>query len=640
MQPKSDLMGPVPSATIDIIIPVYNALDQVRECIASILAHRDDDVSLIVVNDASQVHVARWLRQELTEVERVTFIDKPVNEGYLNAVNDGLEKSGASIVICQNSDTLVFETFFDDLRRVFASDPKIGIVNPVSTWANWTRIPFPEGMTVPDLNAYVRGMWDGDVVDIGCASGFSMAMRREMVEEVGPFDEIFAPGYWEETDYCMRALKAGWRVVCAPGIFVFHHGWSSFGSKARHANMSRNEMIFRDRWGAEFETLERQFALNDPLRAFKAEVVSQASSRPPAAPSDKLSVLYILPSLGHYGGIISVVQVVNRLVLQGVDARISVVGSAQNEVLRYGPAYVSPEGFPSLDAIAETGRPADIVMATHWSTVHAALRMRELGKARAVCYFVQDFEPDFYAPGSRNAWMAEETYRLIGDRICKTDWLKQKLDAYGGQNELIPLGLNVDIFADHEAQRKPMLVAMSRPSSQRRNWPGTLEVFRVLDQHRPDLALGVYGFGFRPGDLPERITDYGLLETATDVARVLNKAQVLLDISTFQGFGRPGLEAIACGAVPVLTKNGGITSYARHMHNALLVDPLDTAGIVSSICRLFDEPALYERLKANGRDLSARFDMHDEGRRTEAFLRGLLEAADRTHGAPRTLSSA
>lgn len=637
MQPESDAMTPVPSATIDIIIPVYNALDQVRECIASILAHRDSNVSLIVVNDASEVHVTRWLRQELTGVERVTFIDKLVNEGYLNAVNDGLAKSVASIVICQNSDTLVFETFFDDLRRVFARDPKIGIVNPVSTWANWTRIPFPRGMTVPQLNQHVRGMWDGDVVDIGCASGFSMAMRREMVDDVGVFDEIFAPGYWEETDYCMRALKAGWRVVCAPGIFVFHHGWSSFGSEARNANMSRNEKIFRSRWGAEFEILERQFALNDPLRTFKAQLVSRASSRPSAAQSDKFSVLYILPSLGHYGGIISILQLVNRLVLQGVDARISVVGSPQNNVLRYGPAYVSAEGFPSLDAIAETGRAADIVMATHWSTVHAALRMRELGKARAICYFVQDFEPDFYAAGSRDAWMAEESYRLIGDRICKTDWLKRKLDAYGGHNEIIPLGLNVDIFADHEADRIPMLVAMSRPSSQRRNWPGTLEVFRLLDEHRPDIALGVYGFGFRPGDLPERITDFGLLETATDVARVLNKAKVLLDISTFQGFGRPGLEAIACGAVPVLTKNGGITSYARHMHNALLVNPLDTVGIISSVCRLFDEPALWERLKANGRELSARFDMRDEGRRTAAFLRGLLEAADRTSVAPHVL---
>lgn len=639
MQPKFNPTATARSATIDIIIPVYNALDQVRECIASILEHRDADVRLIVVNDASQMHVTRWLREEVAGVDGVIFIDKPVNEGYLNAVNDGLEQSDASIVICQNSDTLVFETFFDDLRSVFAKDPKIGIVNPVSTWANWTRIPFPEGMTVPELNEHVRGMWDGNVVDIGCASGFSMAMRREMVEEVGAFDEIFAPGYWEETDYCMRALEAGWRVVCAPGIFVFHHGWSSFGSEARHANMSRNEVIFRDRWGAAFDRLEHRFTLNDPLRSFKAEVASQASSRRPATPSDKLSVLYILPALGHYGGIISVVQVVNRLVLQGVDARIAVVGSTQNAVMRYGPTYVSPKGFESFDAIAETGRPADIVMATHWSTVHAALRMRELGKARAVGYFVQDFEPDFYDPGSKDAWMAEETYRLISNRICKTDWLKKKLDAYGGKNVVIPLGLNGDIFADHETPRKPLLVAMARPSSKRRNWPGTLEVFHILDRHRPDIALGVYGFGFRPGDLPERITDFGLLETATEVARVLNKAQVLLDISTFQGFGRPGLEAIACGTVPILTKNGGITSYARHMHNALLVDPLDTAAIVSSICRLFDEPALYERLRENGRGLSGRFNVRDEGRHTEAFLRELLEPPARNSSGPRTLAS-
>lgn len=611
-------------ATIDIVVPVYNALDQVRECIASILEHRDADVGLIVVNDASQPHVTSWLQEELSDLEGVTFIDKPVNEGYLHAVNDGIKRSQASIVICQNSDTIVFDSFFDDLRDVFEKNPDVGVVNPVSTWANWTRIPFPDGMDITELNAHVRAMWDGEVVDIGCASGFSMAMRREMIEKVGLFDEIYAPGYWEETDYCMRALAADWRVVCAPGIYVFHHGWSSFGAESRNANMGQNEKTFRARWHSEFEKLERSFTLNDPLRSFKAEVVSKAPAQASSKTPERLSVLYILPSLGHYGGIISVVQVVNRLVLQGVDARIAVVGSTQSEVLRYGPTYVRPEGFASLDEIAETARSVDVVMATHWSTAHAALRMKELGKAHSVGYFVQDFEPDFYEPGSRDSWMAEETYRLIKNRICKTEWLKQKLDVYGGKTEVIPLGLNTDIFADHGVQRKPMLISMARPSSKRRNWPGTLEVFRILERHRPDIALGVFGFGFRSGELSENITDFGLLVTASEVAATLNKAQVLLDISTFQGFGRPGLEAIACGTVPVLTKNGGITSYARHMHNSLLVDPYDTQGIVSTVCRLFDDPALYARLKENGRGLSNGFNMRDEGGRTEAFLRNLL----------------
>jgi GT2 family glycosyltransferase/glycosyltransferase involved in cell wall biosynthesis len=612
---------------IDVVVPVFNALDQVRECLRSILSHRDAEVGLIVVNDASLRHVGEWLRAELDGKPRVTLIEKTANEGYLAAVNDGLAASGADIVVCQNSDTMIFETFFDDLRRIFASDDTIGIVNPVSTWANWTRIPFPEGMTVFDLNARIREAGGDEVVDIGCASGFSIALRRGMIDRIGAFDPVYSPGYWEETDYCMRALQDGWRVVCAKGLFVFHHGWSSFGRSTRNDNMHRNEITFRARWGAEFARLESRFATNDPLRTMKADMATWRPSAP-AAPSDRLSVLYILPSLGHYGGIISVVQVVNRLILEGIDARIAVVGATQNEVLRYGPCYFNPEGFPSLQAIAEDSRPADIAMATHWSTAFAALRMRELGKARAVGYFVQDFEPEFFEPGSKNAWLAEETYRLIDQRICKTAWLKRRLDAYGGQTRIIPLGLNGDIFADHDQPRRRMLLSMSRPSSKRRNWPRTLEVFRLLRAHRPDIDLGVFGFGFKKGELPDGIIDFGLLETATDVARVLNQASVLLDASTFQGFGRPGLEAIACGVVPVLTKNGGITAYAKHMHNSLLVDPNDTSGIVTAVCRLFDDPALYDQLKANGRGLAAEYCMRAEGRATADFLHDINAQAD------------
>ncbi len=617
-------------AKIDIIIPVFNALDQVRECISSILAHRDEHVHLIVVDDGSYNYVGRWITQRLDGLDNVTLVTKPVNEGYLAAVNNGMELSRGDIVICQNSDTVVFAGFFDRLRAVFASNSEIGIVNPLSVWANWTRISFPPGYNMASLSERIWQEGGLEVVDIGNASGFSFAIRREVVTGVGYFDPIYGPGYWEEADYCMRALKAGWRVVCCKGLFVFHHGWSSFGQEGRNEYMKRNEAIFRKRWGEMYRPYETRFKLNDPLAPEKA-LISTWDRRIDAGvlsfqsqESKPLSVLYILPSLAHYGGIISVIQIMNRLVLAGVDARMAVVGSAEASVLRYGPCYFSPMGYASLDDIAESCEKVDVVMATHFSTAYPALQIFNQGKAKAIGYFVQDFEPDFFNRGSKEAFLAEETYHLIKNRICKTSWLKRKLDEYGGHTEIIPLGLNTDIFVDYEMPRRHMLVTMARPSSPRRNWPAALKVLKALREFRPDIEIGVYGFGFKNGDLPEGAVDFGLIETASGVARMLNQAMVLLDGSTFQGFGRPGLEAIACGVVPVLTKNGGITSYAKHMHNALLIDPSDNAGMIHAICRLFDDGELYRELRENGKGLSSGFSMRDEGDRTASYLRSLV----------------
>ncbi len=614
--------------SIDIIIPVYNALDQVRECIKSVVAHRDDLVNVIVVNDASHPHVGEWLDAEHAGTIRCTIIHKEQNEGYLKAINQGLELSKADIVICQNSDTIIFENFFDIVRALFQSDPKIAVINPVSVWANWTRIPFPSGHTVFSL---ADRLWRANglsVRDIQNASGFCFAVRGEALLRLGSFDPVYDPGYWEETDFCMKVLDAGLRVVCAPGLFVFHHGWSSFGADARNMNMEKNERIFRSRWGEQFSALEKWFKFNDPLRGLKNELACTDSAvdnvYARSAAADGLSVLYILPSLAHYGGIISVIQVVNRLVMQGVRANIAVTKAGDKSVLRYCACYFNPLFFENEAELIQNCPQVDVVVATHWTTAYSAIKLTNVGKAKRAAYFVQDYEPDFHTDDPMRARLAEATYKLISDRICKTSWLKEKLDAYGGDTEIIPIGLNTDIFADYRQPRENLVLTMARPSSARRNWPTALKAFRILAEIRPDIALGVYGSNFKPGELPPSITSYGLLESASSVARMLNRAKVLLDASTFQGFGRPGLEAIACGVAPVLTKNGGITSYAKHMHNALLINPFDVGEIVTSICRIIDDEPLYERLRTNGKGLSANYTLDREGAQTRVFLERVL----------------
>ncbi len=650
-------MNPV----VDLVVPVYNSLHHARACLRSIMAHADVPCRLVVVDDCSDTHTGAMLRELLAsapETVRTRYLRNERNLGYLQSVNRGLREGDAPVVILVNSDTLLTPGALGRVLAGFEKDPKIGVINPVSTWANWTRIPFPEGANVYTLTDAVRRLGSGCLPDIRNASGFFFAMRRELLRDIGDFDEVYGFGYWEETDFCMRALAKGWRVVVDDALYIFHHGWGSFQEEGRNENMRRNREIFMARWRKEFTDAETWWKRHDPVRplsdalpgAFKVRPARGAPSESTilsrmealkggaqprvtqgasvAGPVARPRVIYVLPAVALYGGIISVLQVVNELILNGFDANVATYGRVDEEMYRMFPMYFRPWRFESMEQMVRCFPDCDLVVATAWETVYPITVLRELRPGLSAVYFVQDFEPDFYV-GERPdlVELADRTYYLVADQIVKTRWLARKLKPYGGRIRRIPLGLNLDFFHDTGNQRPRQVLSLARPSSARRNFPMVREVYRRLSALRPDLTLALYGDGVDPRSLDFPVKYYGKLGRMEDVARALNESLVLLDCSTFQGFGRPGLEAMACGTAAVLTREGGITQYAKHRWNCLLVDPEDPDDIVRAVLEMVDDVQLRERLIANGRITASEYATWLEGQRTAAYFRELLGLA-------------
>ena len=75
----------------------------------------------------------------------------------------------------------IYNNTFKILEETFDSDPNIGVINPVSNWANWTRIPFPEGFSINELKEFISSFKAPElIVDINNASGFFLAVKREL----------------------------------------------------------------------------------------------------------------------------------------------------------------------------------------------------------------------------------------------------------------------------------------------------------------------------------------------------------------------------------------------------------------------------------------------------------------------------
>src|SRR5262249_16451180 len=100
--------------------------------------------------------------------------------------------------------------------------------------------------------------------------------------------------------------------------------------------------------------------------------------------------------------------------------------------------------------------------------------------------------------------------------------------------------------------------------------------------------------------LPFPCVNMGRLQDQSKVAELLSTADLLLDASLWQGFGRPGLEAMACGVAPVLSNVGGLSEYARDGENFLLVPPGDANPATHALVRLIDAPDLRARLAKAG----------------------------------------
>jgi GT2 family glycosyltransferase len=140
-------------------------------------------------------------------------------------------------VVLLNSDTIVTPTWLNALRASAYSKPKIGTVTAMSDNAGAFSFP-KQGVANPKPEDMSHDVYAMRLIDrtLDCAfpevptgSGFCMYIRRDLINEIGAFDEVLFPrGYGEENDFCMRALNVGWKNVVTSWSFVFHVRTASF----------------------------------------------------------------------------------------------------------------------------------------------------------------------------------------------------------------------------------------------------------------------------------------------------------------------------------------------------------------------------------------------------------------------------
>jgi GT2 family glycosyltransferase len=340
---------PVPLADVgkhhpvDVLIPIYDGLEETLECINSAIAARKLNRTrhrLVVLDDATPLPSLRKALKVLASKGKITLLHQPVNLGFIRTMNRAMALSPCQDVVWLNADTRVHGNWLDRLRDCAYADADIASVTPFTN--NGELMSFPVSrvsapMPSPaqhELLDTLASQLTSPMVQLETGCGFCLYIKRSALDEVGYLDEThLIRGYGEETDWCIRASERGLKHMGAVNVFVAHRGGCSFGEE-KSLRVAYNNAVLRERYPNASERYDR-FCERDPLKKarfalHKAKLLAFASKNLPL----ENRTLRIVSKLHA-----SVLPVLNKAILEimdtsnGRDTQFTLVAKNSNETV-------------------------------------------------------------------------------------------------------------------------------------------------------------------------------------------------------------------------------------------------------------------------------------------------------------------
>jgi GT2 family glycosyltransferase len=247
-----------------IVVVTCGNIALVRLCLEAVLATTPADVEVLVVDNGSTDGTARQADDLAARDRRIRVIRNESNRGFPVAVNQGLAAALGSVLVVLNDDTVVTPGWLDRLER-HLRDATVGLVGATTNHAGNEAEIETAYETYGELLDFARKRAieaEGRLVDIPVATMFCAAFRRDVFLAVGPLDERFETGLFEDDDFSLRVREAGYRVGLAEDAYVHHFGEGTFGAlvpSGEHARIFQtNRRRFEAKWGVEWRTHERR----------------------------------------------------------------------------------------------------------------------------------------------------------------------------------------------------------------------------------------------------------------------------------------------------------------------------------------------------------------------------------------------
>ena len=241
------------SPDITVVVVNWNRRELLRNCLDSLERQRGADFEVVVVDNGSSDGAPEMIDGEYATRAgfKLRLIRNPVNRGFCAANNQGFAAARGEFVALLNNDAEANPGWLAALRKSFDGRPEIGMAaSKILVYDDPRRIDKAGHLMYPDGQNRGRGSGELDTGQYdrleetlwpdGCAAMY----RREMLEEIGGFDEDFF-AYADDAELGLRARIAGWRCLYTPDAVVRHHRGSTLGvtSSRRLELIERNRVL-------------------------------------------------------------------------------------------------------------------------------------------------------------------------------------------------------------------------------------------------------------------------------------------------------------------------------------------------------------------------------------------------------------
>src|SRR6266581_228236 len=356
----------VAAPDVSLVVPVHNKFAVTYHCLASLLlAPNEASFEVVVVDDGSSDET-----KGLGEiVSGLTILRNEVGQGFIRASNRGGTAARGKYVVMLNNDTEVAAHWLDELLWPFDHFENVGMTGAKLIYPNG-RLQEAGGIIWGNGDPWNYGR-NGNARDPRCnytrqvdyISGACVMLPKPLWDEIGGFDELFLPAYFEDTDLAFRVRQKGLKTVYTPFAEVIHFEGMSSGTSVQSGTKRYQEINrpkFKARWANAFRPngpVGRDVELaKDRHAAYRALVIDYAVPRPDhdAGSYAAIQEMRLLQSLGFK--------------LTFVPENMAYMGSYTDALQRTGIECVyAPFNGSVQEVIEKRGAEFDVIYITRYS---------------------------------------------------------------------------------------------------------------------------------------------------------------------------------------------------------------------------------------------------------------------------------
>lgn len=214
---------------VEIIILNYNGREDTRECLHSLESLDYPNYHITIIDNGSQDGLGELVKRDFPQVR---YIYSPVNLRFAGGNNLAIKQAmaeGFDYVLLLNNDTVVDRSFLKFLVEAIQASGEFGLGAPKMYYFNPTDVIWFAGGMIDIKRAYLRHFGIGQkddgqfdkVKEVSFLNGACLLIKAEVVAKIGMLDEDYFL-YGEDVDFCLRARKAGYRLVYEPRAKIWH----------------------------------------------------------------------------------------------------------------------------------------------------------------------------------------------------------------------------------------------------------------------------------------------------------------------------------------------------------------------------------------------------------------------------------